>query len=516
MERRTEFVRERVQRSVFSESTGEYALPDYNTDIKKILLTEAEALPSGAFPDGDALECAGVILYKMVYLDAENNITHLEFTTDYDFAVRCNGERYIDSSVSTRVANFAIRLMGPRKIVAKATLESDVHINEQDAIEIQGDAADGAALEERSVSVGVREARIFTMPEREYAEELCRIVGAISDEVDVLYICGEACDVELCTGENGRALRGSILVRALVGVRGSEPCLYERYIQINEAVDDAWELDDGRTDIVTVISSLVPSVNAEEDGVSITVSAIVEHRLRGSLCRELSLLCDCYRTDRGVRNEYSDFSYTTLVDTGKSSEKYEMRLAKDTSGYEGVREVLCCRAHVRSESASTDGRGVKISGEIRFSGVACEVLENGETVFVPVRLDLPFEQNVNINCQICDNMRIESRTTVGRADITVDASTLSLTAELSAFVSVLSDERVRRVSASELTDEEYVSSPSRVVVYFPTPEDTLFEVARRYHTTPTRVASVNSLTEECVSDSGSRDSLRGIKRLVIK
>ena len=69
METRQEFTRARTLGAVYSESVGEYALPDYNTDIKKILLTDARAVPSGVFSGGDTVDCAGIVNYKMVYLD---------------------------------------------------------------------------------------------------------------------------------------------------------------------------------------------------------------------------------------------------------------------------------------------------------------------------------------------------------------------------------------------------------------------------------------------------------------
>ena len=75
---------------------------------------------------------------------------------------------------------------------------------------------------------------------------------------------------------------------------------------------------------------------------------------------------------------------------------------------------------------------------------------------------------------------------------------------------------MRHVLLSASTEERYERGSSVVTVYFPTGSDSLFDIARRYHTTPERIASLNSLTEECVNLSGAPESLGGLKRLIIR
>ena len=69
---------------VYTESQADYALPDYLGDVRKILFTEAALRPSGRFAGGDEVEFSGVVVYNVVYLDAENNLSSAEFTSDYD------------------------------------------------------------------------------------------------------------------------------------------------------------------------------------------------------------------------------------------------------------------------------------------------------------------------------------------------------------------------------------------------------------------------------------------------
>ena len=122
IKRNSEFTRNVKCSDVYTESVADYSLPDYLGDVRKILFTDAALRPSGRFAGGDEVEFSGVVVYNVVYLDADNNLSSVEFTSDYDYSVKCSAENYKDSISNTRVSNYAVRLMGPRKMSARASL----------------------------------------------------------------------------------------------------------------------------------------------------------------------------------------------------------------------------------------------------------------------------------------------------------------------------------------------------------------------------------------------------------
>ena len=80
----------------------------------------------------------------MIYRYSENNLSAAEVTSDDDYTVKCSGENYKDSISDTRVSNYAIRLMGPRKFSARASLVGSVRLSESDSLTVEGDAFDDA------------------------------------------------------------------------------------------------------------------------------------------------------------------------------------------------------------------------------------------------------------------------------------------------------------------------------------------------------------------------------------
>ena len=94
---------------------------------------------------------------------------------------------------------------------------------------------------------------------------------------------------------------------------------------------------------------------------------------------------------------------------------------------------------------------------------------------------------------------------------------ISLTAELGIDLDLISTATYHRLSRIDAVGEAQVhDSQGRILVYYPDRDDTLFSVARRFHTTPKKVAIDNALTESALADRGDSSSLHGVERLIIK
>ena len=56
---------------ITSEAAGEYVLPDYQPEIRKILHVRAAVLPSGKYLGGAKAEFAGTVAHTVLYTDAD-------------------------------------------------------------------------------------------------------------------------------------------------------------------------------------------------------------------------------------------------------------------------------------------------------------------------------------------------------------------------------------------------------------------------------------------------------------
>ena len=516
MQTEKEYLTGREISALRCESVGEYSLPDYNGDVKKILAVKTKVFPGGKFVGEDALEFSGTVGYEVVYLDGENNITHAEFSTDYEAAVKINSETYADCDVVSSVSSSSVRLIGPRKLSVKCSLDNEVRIAEKRVYDVEGDAFMEYEPEVLTSSVNVMTPAFASGQSREIEEEILHLDGAITDEVEVLLSDARFELDALDVSADSVTVKGSVLVSLLLKNADEMPRLVAVSLPLSEEVSFAEIESFDSLDARCEITELKTAVSPAEDGVSLTASVTVTPRVYGKKNTPLELICDAFVKERGVENEYSDFSYTEHVSTETKTENFEFKCTMAEVGVESAGDVIYAEAQARLEQCTLEDNGVKIDGEIRFGGIVCRVDENEETIFYPIRFSLPYSQKVNMSCQLHDNMRAYCALNSENVKINFDENNVYAFATLTSFVTVTSDKRQRCLGTSYLTDEEFLDDDSVVTVYYPDASESLFSIAKRFHTSVGEIAESNRLSENVFASFGAPVGNFEVKKLIIK
>lgn len=515
MEMERELLREKGIPALHTESVGDYTLPDYNTDVKRVLLTKAVASDTGCFLNGDAIDVTGVVNYEVVYIDSEGEITSCQFSTDYDASLKCNGEVAVGCEAFTRVSNFSARLVGPRRFSVKAQLVTDVNLTEKATVGVEGSAFSLGEPEMRTTSARVAH-RAYAAPyEKNYTETVNSIEGVIADDVVVLYSDLKP-DVSASASDGMINVSGVLHLNALVKCGDEIPTAVSCDVAVDENLAaDGVDADCGASAFVRV-NSLRVEVSPDEDGVSLIASFNAEYSASAISNAEMPVILDCYLVDREVENSYEGYSYTEHICSTDVRETLTFTAPFSELGVDSLREVLLANAYMRIDEITATENGAKMSGIIRFSGVACQINEDGSLGFVGIKQDEPFSINVNVGCHLSADSRFSFRGGVASASAVTSADGVMLSADVRGTLEVLSTTTLTRLCAS-VADEEAVSHDGTVItVYYPTEGETLFDVGRKFHTRPIDIAADNSLTEEVFSSIGSDLCALGVKRLIIR
>ncbi len=494
MNKETEFKRSVAGQDVYCESSSEYVLPDYNSDVRKILFSEARARPAGKFVGSDEVEFTGLVVYNVIYSDSDGKIGGTSFSSDYDFTVKISSENIENVICDTRIANSAIRLVGPRKLSAKCSLVSGIHFTERVKYLPEGSAFDtdgGAEVLKRSLDI--RSKHSSESREREYAEELCRLDGAIEDEVKVIY-CKAEIIPETVTAEGGEAcIRGELVMRAIIE-NGDQPAyLAEKSVKIEQTLPI--EEADGemvlKPDII--ITSEKASVRADEDGCDVIMDVIAEISVVGDFNQTVEVISDAFSTEYTVENDYCDLDYSELIGNVTSDERYSAKIARSDATEGVIREILFVNAEPRVDTVEPGGNSVLLKGEIKYSGIASEVNDDGTVSYSSLKISTPFEQTVNISCQNATKPRFEIKCSSDKAEASVDANMIYLSANIKASV-LLSRGKSERVltHCSANTEERFEKRGSVVTVYYPDSDETLFSVAKKFHIGLSKLCENNS------------------------
>ena len=510
-----EFTRRERLSDVYTDTGTEYSLPDYLGDVRRILFTKADVLPSGKFESGESVEFSGIVNYSVLYVDAENKMSEASFSSDYDFAVKCGGRNVVGCNAKTGVSGFSLKLIGPRKISVKAALTSSVELSCTQMLEIEGDAFDGEeSVEVRRAGARVRVVGISESAEREYAEQLLHLDGAVADEISVCYT---DCECRVDSAEMSGAellLGGEIIARALINRADDSAFLAESKIRFDESVP-AGSIDDSMIILPNVnISSQKCAISAEENGVSLVMNLIAEFSATGISNKNVDVIADSYIKTKECENSFEPFHYSELVGFTKDRIEHTDTVAREELDFDGVREVICLDTAVKVDGVEIEGDNARISGQIKYSVILSGVDENAKIFYRPFKHTCDFEENVNSGCQNEGNLRAEAIVTPALSKAAIEPSCVRLSTPLTVVLTVNEEKEMPRlVKSSVIPDTEVASDGVKVVVYYPDGKETLFDIAKKYHTTVGRIAADNGLTSKVSADS--QPCAIGAKKLLI-
>ncbi len=494
----TEFKRSVKGAEVYSESTAEYVLPDYNNDVRKILYSEARVRPAGKFVGNDEAELNGVIVYNVIYSDAEGKMGGTVFTSDYEFTSKLPSEGIENVFADTRASNFALRLVNPRKLSAKCSLTSSLIYTEKKKYSPTGSAFESdEGPESDKMTLSVRTTLSSESLEREYAEEICRLDGAIEDEVKVVYCKAEIIPESLCAQGNSVRIQGELLMSALIENGESPAYVSEKRIKLDENVGFESISEKMCLTPVFTVTSEKTTVRADEDGCDIVMDVVVELSVIGDENRELAVISDAFSTVCPVENSYTQISYCELYDSVNLSEKHEAKLSREDASEGAVREVLFVSAEAKTESLEVTPNKLTIKGEVKYSGIVSEVNDDGTISYSAVKSSSPFEQNVKIDCQNPENIRVEAKCKAINAESTIDANTIYFSSSLQTSVMINEEKKEKILLDCTLCEGEPFDKDEAVIrVYCPEEGETLFSVAKKFHMTLSRLCENNSLAEQ--------------------
>ncbi len=500
------------------ESVCEYSLPDYLGDVKKILTVSATVIPSGKYATDGEVNFSGVVSYDVLYSDSEGKLTGLTASSDYDITVPIDSDDYIDSSVDVRVANLSVRLTGPRKLTAKAVVSGNVKVSCENNLKCAGDAfAEGNSLEQYSRTVKIEKSNFTYSSEREYAEEAERLVGVTPDEIEIIATSGAVRITETIPSESGILVRGELIITSIVRTEEQPAFAIKKTVPFEETITFEGLSSDMKIMADGYLTSVTAGVSEDADGSVITVNAISELYCMVSENEDVAVICDAYLEACDTVSKYEDFEYSSVVCMGMDEEKITASVLRTDIGCENIRDILTIGADVRSFEKKINSNGFSLEGEMQFSGVACEINEGGKASYIPVKFSCPFSVSKNCNMVMPSGAQLECTVIPIDTECVLDLEKAVVNCSIKIGYRITNSEVIRRITdCTTVGQTQCRPCLSNITVYYPDEDESLFEIAKKFHTTSKKIAEDNDLSEQTFADTGSPVSNCGVKRLIIR
>ena len=104
---------------VLCEANGDYTLPDYQPEIRKILHVRPAVLPTGKFISGGRAEFSGTVAHSVLYADADGHLAAALLPGEYTFRAELPEGENTAVLCDSMAEGTVCRPGGPRKLTLR-------------------------------------------------------------------------------------------------------------------------------------------------------------------------------------------------------------------------------------------------------------------------------------------------------------------------------------------------------------------------------------------------------------
>lgn len=495
----TEFMltpeRERAQvnfwrKNMTVDLSSDFTLPDYLPEIRKMLGIHAKISPISRYISGNGIEFSGRVDYDMVYMGGDGSLATAPLGEDFSFEATPEVPHHIDwnssndATADVETDMLHCRVTAPRKVNVKCRLHALVRAYGYDEpCSALGSSAYGA--EKLCAEAECTEVHRYVSEVIELGDELP--VSAITESIRPIIGRGSVNINE--TSQSGRRLncRGEVITDIIYeNTETGEINSSKRRIPFTQDID----VSEGDETDVTGASYCVSGICGDVkmsvgDGkLLIDTEAILEAQKTKNI--PVNVTRDIFIPGKESSVSYRDFKYETAERSanGKLTVKGETPLSELSASY-GC-EVINCLATMRVEGISAeDGRNF-IVGSCRM----WVLTKNGEE-FSSGEIITPFKLDTGI-AETEKDLSLMIRPAASECSCRAEDDKMLYEASISLPYCIMKQKSMR-ISDGIATEEKETGGDPRITVYYPTENETLWNVAKRFGVSLRSLAEANDL-----------------------
>ena len=493
------------ERTVLTELGQEFTLPDYQPEIKRLIRVKATVLPADKYVGGLSAECTGTVDYQILYTGNDGALYSTTQSGEYRFSVPTElpsdvelGEGIV-CDVTSVAEQMTGRVQAPRRLSVKCRLRSRIRFYATRAI---GGVADGEDLE------------------RLYGESVCvrRFLGtgeavALADEIlcdandrAMRVICaeGQVFLTEVTAGSGCVNCRGELCLKLLCchdDAPTEPPYTVTRRIPFTQSVPvDGAEVNCEASARGTCTEL---RVTVEEGRILCEASAVLEARAMRN--ERIAYVRDLYSTKRACETAHAQVVLPQMIRCANGNFSLNTAIPLEEVGIRAGLSVADLSGTVTVGETEVERGKYYLSGKCRFHAVLC-----GDGEFSAHELEVPFRYEMEGGDAIPADTDAAVDLISCRAR--VDGERIGLDAELAVSVALTADAQVALLTEAAFGSETE-RRHSAFTVCFPSREDTLWSVAKRYRIPVASLLARNDLAEAPAADSA--DSLANVHFLLV-
>ena len=459
------------ERSFASEVSGDFTLPDYYTEIRRILCVTPTVLPAAKYVGDNTAEFNGVVDYTVTYVGGDGEIYSIPLSSDYSFNVpldKVDGAGDASALCSIGVESVNTRVSAPRRLSIRTRIRPNVRIYAKLSSSVNCDT-------DASVShIHTRTAEVQSLDCECSASDVIEveyIIPNVSEDLRVLRADGYVCCEQAERTDGGVKCPANLKLCLLVS--REEGAVIET-LTGEAPIEGEIDFDINTVDVPVNVRGIVSemSVNVTDQGIECRVGVILE----GRACHNdtIGYTDDIYSTEKQCECESKRISIRRSAACSSGSFSFSERFPIDTVGISADTQVYMTVGSVTMDKCEAKGNKYALSGNAVFS-LLCR--RDGEFQVNEVTVPVKYETDGYCSTDgglyfdaLCQPMDIKTR---------IDGDSLCIDCEIYVSCDIVCEDTVNAVEkvsfGTPISREE-----SRIVVCYPSVDDTLWSVAKRY------------------------------------
>lgn len=519
------------KRTLTSDLSGDFSLPDYQPEIKRLLRIGVSIPTPDVYTTGDNVDMEGTLDYFVLYMGNDNQLYCAPLSTEYRMSLPLLEEREKDPGMPMGAASpldgeltctcdvtadpATGRVTSPRHLNVKCRLKAAVKVYGTCRLDTNGMGdVSPDSVEELTASTSV--ARLYRgVGELLTLQDDMILSPAEGGEQRVICAEGQVMIHETSAGQNTVLCRGDVLLKlTLCPAEVTEgetalPVISTRKIPFSQVLE---------------IPGVTPDCTACARGACTDMSIEVEE---GHLHSELGVMLeamaqkdsfatytkDLYSTRKETEGRYTTYPIHRALSCFNGNFTLSDSLTLSDVGIHPSSRVMDVTATAYPEAITADTAKDRciLTGRCR---VHLLLYREGEYTSAEMELPFRYEKEGGLRGRLGEGRIPEFDGSVKAISCRarMDGERVGIDAELAVALRLTAPDSLTSLSAVNFK-EDVTRHRGEYVICFPAADDTLWSVAKRYHAPMTTLSAANDLPLPERADQA--DSLRGAGFLIV-
>lgn len=472
-------------------------VPDSKPDVLNILQVNAISSVTEKYVQRDNITVSGIIDYTILYSGDEEkvHVKSINFRTPFSQQIEVQGvESDMFNYIKSEVRHIEYHIQNSRKINIKSVVSLDTSvIDSVVAPVISGISSDSSIPVKNDV---IRAFNLSVLSENSFeVEDIIKVPGANPNIDDILKsdIRLDSSDMKIVN--NKVVAKGSVVVNTLYTC-DDDIYYMENEIPFTEVMDVEGITSDMHSEIEYSVTSasfeLEQNENGENSGIYVKIS--VSSLIRAYEDEQFDVVSDVYSPDYELSVSKKSININEIIDTSNASCTVNDTISLNPGMpsmvkiYNFISSPYIEKAYIEDGSAVVDGY---ISTQLLY------LSDNDQSPVYCMKKNVPFSHRcavsgdtsgAKVNATVHAEHSGYTFTSPKDADVRI---------ALRINVNVVKEQKTEVITDINVNEDAPIDKTSQpgIVIYFAEESDTLWDIAKKYHTTISEIASVNKIDE---------------------